>query len=67
MIGRKEGGGNCLGGTAVWLIVIALPPFILHHVPLIVQLLLRQRGQQVSHPVGFKKRGRGACSAGTTA
>jgi hypothetical protein len=53
MIGRKERGRDRHAGKPVGTVLVILPPLVEHDVALVLELLLRQRGQQIAHPIGF--------------
>ncbi len=54
---RVGHGGQPLERGAVGHVVVPLPALVLHHVALVLQALLVQRGEQRAHPVGLEPQG----------
>ena len=57
MIRRKQRRRNRRRCKTVGTVLVILPPLVQHHVPLILELLLRQGRQQVTHAIGFHPQG----------
>ena len=64
MIGRIERFQQPFFGLAVRYVVDRLPPLVLDHVALVVELLLRHRRQQKAHPIGLEPERQLECIAG---
>jgi hypothetical protein len=53
VIGRKQRRQERHRREPVGPVLVVLPPFVQHHVALVVEFGLGQRRQQISHPIGF--------------
>ena len=51
MVDGIESLHDCHPSHAIWTILIVLPAFVQHNIPLILKFLARQSWQQVAHPV----------------
>ncbi len=53
MVRRKHRGGERHARHAIGPVLVVLPALVQHHVALVPEFLLGERGQQVAHPVRF--------------